>query len=238
MLVIFDCDGVLIDSEAIFCAVDAEALTNLGYPTSTSTISERFAGIPHRIAWQRLAEEHGLNLPDSWVDEILRECDRRFASDLKAIAGAPETIAEIKNSGHKVCVASSTELAALVNNLERTGVFAHVTSNVFSVSQVKRSKPAPDVFLFAASQMGFDPSDCLVVEDSVAGVMAATRAGMRSIGFIGGGHAYPSLPARLSGAGAASICSSMAEIRDVIGSIDKPSPTGTKAELLLTGRSK
>ncbi len=99
----------------------------------------------------------------------------------------------------------------------------HVTPNVFSVSQVKRSKPAPDVFLFAASQMGFDPNDCIVVEDSVAGVTAARRAGMRSIGFVGGGHAYDALQARLSEAGAASICSSMAEIGDAIGSIENAS---------------
>jgi len=68
VLVIFDCDGVLIDSEAIFCAVDAEALTSLGYPTASSTISERFAGVPHRVAWQTLDEEYRLNLPGDWVD--------------------------------------------------------------------------------------------------------------------------------------------------------------------------
>lgn len=217
MLVIFDCDGVLIDSEAIFCTVDAEALTKLGYPTSASAISERFAGIPHRTAWQKLAEEHDLKLRDDWVDDILRECDRRFATELRAIAGTSEAITKIKNYGHEVCVASSTELTPLATNLERTGILRHVTPNVFSISQVKRPKPAPDVFLFAASQMGFDPSDCIVVEDSVAGVTAARRAGMRSIGFIGGGHTYNALQARLSEAGAASICSSMAEIGDLIG---------------------
>jgi len=95
----------------------------------------------------------------------------------------------------------------------------YVAPNVFSVSQVKRSKPAPDVLLFAASQMGFDPTDCVVVEDSVAGVTAAKRAGMRSLGFIGGGHAYDALQGRLLEAGALCICSSMAEIGDLIGSI-------------------
>ena len=230
MLVIFDCDGVLIDSEAIFCAVDAEALTKLGHPTAASTIAERFAGIPHRTAWQTLADEHRLNLPDCWLDDLLRECDRRFITELKAIAGAADAITKIKNHGHEVCVASSTDLTPLADNLDRTGMLGHVTPNVFSVSQVKRSKPAPDVFLFAASQMGFDPTDCIVVEDSVAGVTAARRAGMRSVGFIGGGHAYDTLQMRLLDAGAACICSSMAEISDLIGLIEIASCANAKPE--------
>ena len=216
MLVIFDCDGVLIDSEAIFCSVDAEALTKLGYPTTASSISERFAGIPHRIAWQQLAEDHGLNLADDWVDNILRECDRRFATELHAVSGATEAIITIKNRGHQVCVASSTELTSLHENLLRTGMLGHLAPNVFSVSQVKRSKPAPDVFLFAASQVGSDPYDCLVVEDSVAGVEAATRAEMKAIGFVGGGHAYEALRTRLLNAGAFHVCSSMAEIGELV----------------------
>lgn len=216
MLVIFDCDGVLIDSEAIFCSVDAEALTGLGYPTTASTISERFAGIPHRTAWQHLAEEHGLNLPNDWVDRILRECDRRFATELKAMDGAIAAIAEIKLNGHEVCVASSTEMAPLRKNLERTDMLTQLDPNIFSVSQVRRSKPAPDVFLFAASQTGFDPVDCIVIEDSIAGVTAAKRAGMKAIGFVGGGHAYATLAERLSDAGAACVCKSMAEIGDLL----------------------
>ncbi|MDR6667694.1 HAD superfamily hydrolase (TIGR01509 family) [Rhizobium sp. 1399] len=169
-----------------------------------------------------------MNLPDGWVDDILHECDRRFATELKAMAGAQEAITTIRNHGHDVSVASSTELIALTNNLDRTGMLDHVSANVFSVSQVKRSKPAPDVFLFAASQMGFDPTDCIVVEDSVAGVTAARRAGMRSVGFIGGGHAYDALQARLLEAGAACICSSMAEISDLIGTMENALSASSK----------
>jgi HAD superfamily hydrolase (TIGR01509 family) len=216
MLVIFDCDGVLIDSEAIFCTVDADALTGLGYPTTPAAISERFAGIPHRIAWKQLAEELKLSLPDDWVDKILRECDRRFNTELKAIVGAADAITAIRNQGHGTCVASSTELAALNANLERVGMLGHFTPNVFSVSQVKRSKPAPDVFLFAASQMGFDPGETVVIEDSVAGVTAAKRAGMKAVGFTGGGHAYELLHTRLLGAGADQVCSSMVEVVDLL----------------------
>lgn len=138
MLVIFDCDGVLIDSEAIFCSVDAEALTALGYPTTASAISERFAGIPHQTAWRQLAEELRLNLPDDWVDNILRECDRRFATELRAIIGAADAVTTIRKHEHEVCVASSTELTALRDNLKRVEMLGHFSPNVFSVSQVKR----------------------------------------------------------------------------------------------------
>jgi HAD superfamily hydrolase (TIGR01509 family) len=216
MLVIFDCDGVLIDSEAIFCSVDAEALTALGHPTTAAVISEKFAGIPHQTAWQQLAEDLRLNLPDGWVDDILRECERRFATELKAITGAADAITAIRKHGHEVCVASSTELTALCGNLGRVEMLGHFGRNVFSVSQVKRSKPAPDVFLLAASQMGFDPCDCIVIEDSVAGLTAAKRAGMKAFGFVGGGHAYEALRTRLLKAGADSVCSSMAEISERI----------------------
>ena len=159
MLVIFDCDGVLIDSEAIFCAVDAEALTRLGHPTTAATISERFAGVPHQMAWRQLSAELNLQLPQNWIDDLLLECQRRFPAELAPIPGAASAVTMIVEGGDQVCVASSTELPSLRENLERTGLLSLLAPHVFSVDQVKRPKPAPDVFLFAASQMGFDPAD-------------------------------------------------------------------------------
>lgn len=192
MLVIFDCDGVLIDSEAIFCAVDADALSRLGHPTTASQISERFAGVPHRIAWTELAAEFDLLLPEDWIDNLLLECERRFQYELAPVPGAMSAVKTILEAGNQVCVGSSTELASLRSNLERIGLLTWFEPHVFSVSQVKRPKPASDVFLFAASQMGFDPADTVVVADSVTGVQAAKRAGMRVLGFRGGGHASSS----------------------------------------------
>lgn len=214
MLIIFDCDGVLIDSEAIFCAVDAEALTQLGHATTASEISERFAGVPHQTAWSHLSSELNLTLPANWVENLLRECDRRFQTELAPIPGAASAIKTIFERGNQVCVASSTELSSLRNNLDRVGLLTFVEPNVFSVSQVKRAKPAPDVFLYAASQMGFDPSETVVIEDSVTGVLAAKRAGMTVFGFTGGGHTYSSLASRLMQAGAACICTSMDGVAD------------------------
>ena len=216
MLVIFDCDGVLIDSEAIFCAVDAEALTALGHPTTAAEISERFAGVPHHVAWSQLASELNLNLPENWVANILLECERRFQTELTPIPGAVSAIKTIVGSGNHACVASSTEFANLRENLERAGLLTLIEPHVFSVSQVKRAKPAPDVFLYAASQMGFDPGETIVIEDSVSGVLAGRRAGMTVWGFTGGGHAYSALSSRLIQAGAENVCGSMDEIADCL----------------------
>jgi HAD superfamily hydrolase (TIGR01509 family) len=212
MLVIFDCDGVLIDSEIIFCAVDSEALARLGHVMAPSEFARRFCGTPHQVAWAALSAEFGFVVPDHLIDEVKAECARRFETELKAIPGAAEAIAAAGAFGHPPCVASSTSLPNLRRNLETAGLLAKVDPHVFSASQVARGKPAPDVFLYAASQMGADPADCLVIEDSVFGVTAARRAGMRVVGFVGASHADAGLPQRLQAAGAGRIFDTMAEI--------------------------
>ena len=216
-LVIFDCDGVLIDSEAIFCAVDAEALTGLGYPTAPRDIARRFAGVPHRVAWDTISAEIGYTQPVRWVDDILAECERRIEEELQPIAGAARLLADLSAAGSAFCVASSTGLASLRRNLERCDLLAMLDPNVFSVTQVRRPKPAPDVFLHAAAQMGADPGECLVIEDSVAGVTAARRAGMQALGFLGGGHVYDGLGERLRAAGATGVADDMVGVSATLG---------------------
>ncbi|MGE0717619.1 MAG: HAD family hydrolase [Alphaproteobacteria bacterium] len=210
MLVIFDCDGVLIDSEIIYSEVDAAMLTRLGHPTRPEEISRRFTGVPHRDLWRILADELGLVTSDALFAAIGDECRRRFAEELAAIPGAAEAVRVAGALGHETCVASSTALPSLRANLATAGLIDLFGDNVFSASQVRRGKPAPDVFLFAASQMGADPADCLVVEDSVAGATAARRAGMAVVGFTGGSHADPELAGRLRDAGAGHIQPTMA----------------------------
>jgi HAD superfamily hydrolase (TIGR01509 family) len=217
MLVIFDCDGVLVDSEVIFCAVDAAMLAELGHPTPAADIARRFTGVPHRDVWRVLADDHGFELRDALLDRIQAECRRRFAAELQAVPGAVDTVRAVRGLGHAACVASSTGLEGLRRNLATAGLLDLFGADVFSASQVKRGKPAPDVFLYAASQMGADPADCLVVEDSVAGTTAARRAGMRVAGFTGGGHADPGLGERLAEAGAERIFPTMAELAAWVG---------------------
>lgn len=231
MLVIFDCDGVLIDSEVIFCAVDSEALARLGHTVAPSEIARRFCGTPHHVAWGTLSAELGFALDPGIVEEIKAESARRFTTELRAIAGAAEAIAAAPALGHPPCVASSTGLPNLRRNLETAGLLPLVDPHVFSASQVKRGKPAPDVFLYAASQMGADPADCLVIEDSVHGVTAARRAGMKVVGFTGGGHADPELGQRLKAAGAGRTFATMAEIAAWLAA-GTPPPTYSLGDVL------
>lgn len=216
MLAIFDCDGVLIDSEVIFAAVDAEALARLGHRMTPAEICRRFSGIPHRDMWATLAAELTLTLPDGHLETIRDECHRRFDAELSTVAGADEVLRELRQADIATCVASSTHLDSLRRNLARTGLLPLVEPGVFSVSQVRRGKPAPDVFLYAASQIGIDPADCVVIEDSVAGVTAAGRAGMRALGFTGGSHADDQLARRLTAAGASAVCGAMAEVAAMV----------------------
>jgi HAD superfamily hydrolase (TIGR01509 family) len=219
---------IIFDSEVIFCSVDADALTSVGYPTQATEIARRFAGIPHRDAWEILCKETGFQQPPGWLDQIRVECERRFESELRAIPDAARTLRRMSELGHEICVASSTGLAGLQVNLARTGLLPLVEGQVFSVSQVKRAKPAPDVFLYAASQLGFDPADCLVIEDTVAGVSAARRAGMKVFGFVGGGHAYEGLDQRLLQAGAQHVCRSMDEVIELVSGLSLRPPSARK----------
>ena len=213
MLVIFDCDGVLIDSEIVAARLEAEAITALGLPMTAETICRRFAGTTTREVWETLERELGRPLPPGFLDAHLAHVRDVFARDLTPVAGA-RAMVEALDLPH--CVASSTRLPALVDNLATCGLADLFAGRIFSASQVKRAKPAPDVFMYAASQMGADPADCLVIEDSVAGVTAARRAGMTVVGFVGAGHATPPLAERLRAAGAAEIFDALAEVPAIL----------------------
>lgn len=213
MLVIFDCDGVLIDSEIVAARAEAEAITELGLPMTAETICARFAGTTTREVWQTLERELGHPLPHGFFEAHLAHVRDLFSRDLEAIPGAR---AAVEALDLPYCVASSTQLPALINNLGTTGLVDLFDGNVFSASQVKRPKPAPDVFLFAASQMGADPADCLVIEDSFAGVTAARRAGIRVVGFTGGSHVGPGHAEKLLAAGAVTTFGRMSDLGAIV----------------------
>ena len=213
MLIIFDCDGVLIDSEIVAARLEAEAITDLGLPMTAETICARFAGTTTKEVWQTLERELGRPLPAGFFEAHLAHVREVFSRDLEAIPGAR---AAVEALDLPYCVASSTQLPALITNLGTTGLVDLFAGHVFSASQVKRPKPAPDVFLFAASQMGADPADCVVIEDSVAGVTAARRAGMAVIGFTGGSHVTEGHDDRLRAAGAHEIFARMDDFAAVL----------------------
>jgi HAD superfamily hydrolase (TIGR01509 family) len=213
LLIIFDCDGVLIDSEIIACSAGAEMMTRLGRPITMHEFASRFTGIPSADTWTLIEAELGRAIPEAVREAELQHTKARFAAELQPIAGAQHMVRRLKS---RKCVASSTGLLALRHNLGVVGLLDLFDPSIFSASQVARGKPAPDVFLYAASQMGFDPDSCLVLEDSEAGVTAARRAGMRVAGFTGGSHADPTLPRRLRTAGAETILSRHEDVLDFL----------------------
>lgn len=217
-LVIFDCDGVLIDSEILSSRIDAAALTEAGYPISEAELLRRFTGMPARDAYAVIEAELGRALPDGHAESVQALILDAYREELKAIAGIDAALDALAGAAPapRVCVASSSEPDKLRFGLECVGLYGRFAPDVFSASMVARGKPAPDLFLYAAERMGVPPSRCLVVEDSVAGVTAARRAGMAVMGFTGGGHADPGLAGRLAEAGAAPVFGRMADLPALI----------------------
>jgi HAD superfamily hydrolase (TIGR01509 family) len=215
MLLIFDCDGVLVDSEPLSCRIDAEVLTRLGIPYTTEEITRSFVGVSQNDMIARISVERGVTLPDDLGEQINRALFARFETDLKPVDGVRDAILALP---YRRCVASSSLPERIALSLRVTGL-ADLFDNVFSASEVRRGKPAPDLFLHAASRMEADPAKCVVIEDSIAGVQAACAAGMRVVGFTGGGHCGPEHGARLREVGATTIVAHMADLPRTIAEI-------------------
>jgi len=212
-LVIFDCDGVLIDSEVITCRVQAAGLAALGIPVTAEEVMRRFTGMRDREMYAMLEREHGLSLPADYDANAKAQIAEAYRQELRPIAGIEAALEAIPLPR---CVASSSNPLKLRFGLELTGLYERFSPHLFSAAQVGRGKPAPDLFLFAAAEMGAAPQDCLVIEDSVAGVQAARAAGMRVYGFSGGSHCGEGHGERLLAAGAALVFSSMAELPSLV----------------------
>jgi HAD superfamily hydrolase (TIGR01509 family) len=209
-LVIFDCDGVLIDSEPIAARIHAQALAGLGFAVGPEEIIRRFTGVPDRDMYAALEHDFGCALPPDYDETRKAEIARAYVGELRAIAGVHEVLAAIRVP---VCVASSSAPEKLRLGLETVGLHDLFTPNVFSASEVRRGKPAPDLFLLAAARMGAAPEHCLVIEDSEAGVRAAVAAGMTVMGFTGGGHCGPDHGDLLLRSGAAGVFGDMRDLQ-------------------------
>lgn len=226
-LVIFDCDGVLIDSEIISCRCAAELLSEAGIPLKTEDVIARFVGMPRRDMLRTLAAETGISLPADLEERLGSTVVQRFETELRPIEGVAEAIAAL---ARPVCVASGSDIPYVRRALALTGLGGLFRDEcLFSSTMVKRGKPAPDVFLHAAAVMGTPPSACVVVEDSVAGVRAAIAAGMTVVGFTGGlHHANGAAAARLTEAGAQRSFSRMASLPRLLETLQADGPGGTR----------
>jgi HAD superfamily hydrolase (TIGR01509 family) len=185
-LIIFDCDGVLVDSERLSIRVDAMYLERLGWPMDEEEIVERFVGRSDADMRADIEERLGRPIPA----EIDREFDRiyrdTFERELTTVDGIVEALDAIVAAAIPICVASSGGHAKIRRSLELTGLTRYFGDRIFSAADVPRGKPAPDLFLHAASRMGAAPSRSAVIEDSAFGVDAALAAGMRAFAYAGG----------------------------------------------------
>ena len=215
-LVIFDCDGVLVDSEVISSRAHAETLTRHGYPITPEQVLERFLGVSDREARQTIETEICRKLPDDFEAQMKQAALRRYADDLPTIPHVGAAIAAI---GLAKCVASSGTPDKIRHGLTCAGLYDLLAPSIFSASQVERGKPAPDLFLFAAAQMRTAPARCIVIEDSIPGITGALAAGMTVLGFHGGSHCRPDYDQTLRAAGAALTFDDMRQLPDLIAQI-------------------
>lgn len=212
-LLIFDCDGVLVDSEVLANAALADLMTALGRPMTTEEAIGIFTGrrLPDVLA---LAEGLlGRPVPPDLGERAGAAMLDRLRRELKAVAGVREAIAALPGPR---CVASSSKRERIALSLDVTGLAPLFGDNVFSAEQVAHGKPAPDLFLLAARSLGFAPEACIVIEDSPLGIQAARAAGMTAVGFAGASHATPQLIEALADAGAAAVVVAMAELPEAV----------------------
>ncbi len=219
-LIIFDCDGVLVDSEVISCRVHAEMLTRAGYAITADQVFDRFLGRSSVESNREIEAELGRKLPDDFDASLKRAVIDELATSVEGVPHIADTLARISQ---KICVASSGIPDKIRTSLIRAGIHDRFAPHIFSASQVKRGKPEPDLFLFAARRMDAAPEHCLVIEDSIPGVMAARAARMTVLGFRGGAHylehpASAPQPAALLRAGA---LATFDDIRQLPAMIDK-----------------
>lgn len=184
-LVIFDCDGVLVDTETIANRVLAELITRAGLPTTTAQSVERYLGRSMVSVCELIENDLGRRLPPDFVASYYEGIYTEFDAVLQAVPGAAAALDTLEERGLATCVASSGPHEKMRRTLGATGLLGRLEGRIFSASDVGRGKPFPDLFLHAAARMGVDPGACAVVEDSPAGVEAAIAAGMVAIGFAG-----------------------------------------------------
>lgn len=213
-LLLYDCDGVLVDSEALAAKIESDVLRTLGILISADELLQRFAGHSSQTMLEVLRGEYGADV-DYLV--FMRYCNTamatRFFPLLKPVPGITELLSSLQ---FKKCVASTSPRQRVLLSLYYTGLLSHFPHSVFTRDDVCAPKPAPDVYHFARRAMGFENRQCLAIEDSVNGVRAATAAHIPTIGFAGASHCSSATPASLKSAGAVEVASDTRELYTLI----------------------
>ncbi len=184
-LVIFDCDGVLVDTETIAGSMFAEFVRAEGYSGTHEECLRTFRGRSLKSAVEIVEADIGRRLPPDWADAIEEEVQAIFRRSIDPIPHVHHVTGAIENRGLARCVASSSVMDHIENAVEKIGLADHFGGNLFSATMVEKGKPAPDLFLHAAREMGHAPGVSMVIEDSLPGVQAGIAAGMRVFGYAG-----------------------------------------------------
>ena len=219
-LIIFDCDGVLVDSEIIAAQVESGLLTEAGYPISPEEMAERFAGMTWKNILLQVEKEASIPLSASLLDKSEKLLDLKLESEVQAIAGVEAAVSKLPL---KRCICSNSSSHRLDMMLGKVGLKPLFAPHIFSAKDLgpDRVKPKPDIFLHGAEKLGVSPSRTVVVEDSIHGVHAARCAGMRVIGFTGASHSYPSHADHLTDAGAETVISRMSDLPGVVAALSE-----------------
>ena len=219
-LVIFDCDGVLVDSEIIAARVEAELLSKAGYEIEAEDLARLYSGLTFREIMLRIEQESRQVFQASLIEEAEKLVDRRLAAEVRAIEGVHEAVASV---AVKRCICSNSGTERLRTMLARTRLLPFFDGAIFSSLDTPsaRPKPAPDVFLHAAETMKADPRRTFVIEDSVHGIAGAKAAGMRVIGFTGASHSHPGHADLLTEAGAETVIRRWADFGAVLAALSQ-----------------
>ncbi|BBL53632.1 haloacid dehalogenase [Bartonella quintana] len=216
-LIIFDCDGVLVDSEYLAAKIGSQLLKQTGYEISPEELSERYTGLIFRDILKRIEQETEKPISAHLIDQMSNLFRAQIKTELRAIDGIREAVEKVK-SRYPCCICSNAKSVDIKEMLTTVGLYDLFEDKIFSAPEVgtKKAKPAPDVFLFAAHLLHAKPSNTIVIEDSIHGVHAATAAGMRVIGFTGGSHSYLSHSNALVDAGAETSIAKHAHLLEVL----------------------
>jgi HAD superfamily hydrolase (TIGR01509 family) len=214
-LIIFDCDGVLIDSEIIAAKVEADLLKENGYEIDPHEHAIRFTGLNFSQSLEIIEKETGRAFPDGLCDKVEAEIDSRLWRDVVALPGANAILDALDQPR---CICSNSVDTRLKMSLTKVGLWDRFRPYVFSALSLPdiAVKPAPDIFLYAAKEFEVEPGRCVVVEDSAHGVSGAVAAGMRVIGFVGARHSYPGHSDQLMDAGAETVVNNLIDIKQVV----------------------
>ncbi|MGF7008816.1 HAD family hydrolase [Aminobacter sp. BE322] len=217
-LVIFDCDGVLVDSEIIAARVEADLLTAAGFEISAEEIAEAYAGLTFKDILLKIEEKAAIPFQASLITQAEELVDRRLKNEVRAIDGVHEAVAGVTAPK---CICSNSTSERIEMMLDRTRILPLFKGRIFSALETpsRRPKPAPDVFLHAVSTLGANPANTFVIEDSVHGIAGAVSAGMRVIGFTGGAHSYSGHADMLTDAGAETVIRRWADLGGVIAAL-------------------